>query len=263
MLELLRYIPEAPHKQPLLFIHGAWHGAWCWEDYFLPYFQQHGFAAYAMSLRGHGNSTPQNLRWVSIWDYVADVRQQVEVIEQETQRSPILIGHSMGGYIVQKYLERYDAPGAVLLASIPVVGALPFFIRFALRYPLVFLKASVMMKGYPLVENPRRAHRLFFSPEMPFEQVEAYHARVQDESFRVVFDAAFFNRPKPKRVRTTQVLILAAEDDHVFTVKEQIRTAQAYQTEAVILPNTAHDVMLEPTWEVAAERIRAFVEDEG
>jgi len=55
-LEILSEKPKGTQKQkPILFVHGAWHGAWCWEK-FLPYFAENGYAAYAVSLRGHGNS---------------------------------------------------------------------------------------------------------------------------------------------------------------------------------------------------------------
>jgi len=47
---------ESLHPTPLLFIHGMFHGAWCWDAHFLDYFAGHGFAAYVVSLRGHGNS---------------------------------------------------------------------------------------------------------------------------------------------------------------------------------------------------------------
>jgi len=36
---------------PVLFVHGAWHGAWCWTEYFLPYFAQNGYHSYALSLK--------------------------------------------------------------------------------------------------------------------------------------------------------------------------------------------------------------------
>jgi len=26
---------SASHPVPLLFVHGAWHAAWCWDEYFL------------------------------------------------------------------------------------------------------------------------------------------------------------------------------------------------------------------------------------
>jgi hypothetical protein len=38
-LEIITCHPETdPHPTPVLFVHGAWHGAWCWEKFFLPYF---------------------------------------------------------------------------------------------------------------------------------------------------------------------------------------------------------------------------------
>ena len=36
-LELISHIPAAPaHPTQLLFVHGAFVAAWCWDDYFLP-----------------------------------------------------------------------------------------------------------------------------------------------------------------------------------------------------------------------------------
>jgi pimeloyl-ACP methyl ester carboxylesterase len=69
-LEVVSHLPESPsHQTPLLFLHGEWHGAWCWEDYFLPYFAEKGFSTHAMSLRAHGMSEGRKrVRWVSIED---------------------------------------------------------------------------------------------------------------------------------------------------------------------------------------------------
>src|SRR5689334_18609316 len=88
------------HPAPLLFVHGAWHAAWCWEEYFLNYFADRGYRASAVSLRGHGKSTtPKPLRSCSLADYVDDIESVVESLPVR----PVLIGHSMGGFVVQKY----------------------------------------------------------------------------------------------------------------------------------------------------------------
>lgn len=47
---------QAPQHPPLLFVHGSFHGAWCWEEHFLPHFAAEGYDCYALSLRGHGGS---------------------------------------------------------------------------------------------------------------------------------------------------------------------------------------------------------------
>jgi pimeloyl-ACP methyl ester carboxylesterase len=119
-LEVLSRAPARPRNAPpLLFVHGAWHGAWCWDEHFLGYFSQLGFSAHAVSLRGHGESEgKERLRFARLSDFVEDLEQTVDALPA----TPVLIGHSMGGFVVQKYLERRRAPLAVLLASIPPGG---------------------------------------------------------------------------------------------------------------------------------------------
>jgi pimeloyl-ACP methyl ester carboxylesterase len=74
-LEIIAKHPvKTQHLTPLLFMHGMLHGAWCWDAHFLDYFSQHGFAAHAVNLRGHGNSEGrQKLHWTRIADFVEDV----------------------------------------------------------------------------------------------------------------------------------------------------------------------------------------------
>ncbi len=78
-IELISRIPaEVRHETPILFIHGAWHGAWCWEPNFMPYFADKGYAVYALSLRGHGKSHGRaGLKWYRVKDYVEDLRKIV------------------------------------------------------------------------------------------------------------------------------------------------------------------------------------------
>ncbi|PRC62971.1 alpha/beta hydrolase, partial [Mycobacterium sp. ITM-2017-0098] len=36
MLEVIdKGSASAAHPAPLLFVHGAWHAAWCWDEHFL------------------------------------------------------------------------------------------------------------------------------------------------------------------------------------------------------------------------------------
>jgi pimeloyl-ACP methyl ester carboxylesterase len=99
------------HPVPLLFVHGAWHAAWCWDEHFLDFFAEKGYRALAVSLRGHGNSpTLKPLRSCSIAQYVDDVAS----VAGSLPTRPVVIGHSMGGCVVQKYLESHQAPAGVL-----------------------------------------------------------------------------------------------------------------------------------------------------
>src|SRR3954471_1225490 len=115
------------HPVPLLFIHGAWHAAWCWDENFLSFFADKGYRALAVSLRGHGSSpTTKRLRDCSFADYLEDVTSVADSLPTR----PVVIGHSMGGFIVQKYLESSSAPAAVLMASMPPRGYLASGLRW-------------------------------------------------------------------------------------------------------------------------------------
>ena len=251
--------PQSFHPTPLLFVHGAWHSSWCWNEHFLSYFTQHGYASYTFDLRGHGKSEgQQRLRWTRIADYVADVEQ----ITRQLERPPVLIGHSMGGLVVQKYLETHDAPAGVLLASVPPSGVLRTTLSIARRHPLAFLKTNATLKLYHIVGTPALSREAFFSANMPDEHVQRYFTLIQNESYRAFLDMMVFSLPRPRRVKTP-LLVLGAECDRIFTPKEVRATARAYNTEAAIFPSMAHDMMLGDDWQSVADHVLHWLAERG
>lgn len=257
-LEIISKHPVAsPHPTPLLFIHGMMHGAWCWDVHFLDYFAQHGFAAHAVNLRGHGDSDGRKgLRWVRIADYVEDVARTV----RQLPRPPILIGHSMGGFVIQKYLEERDAPGAVLLSSPPPFGLLGTFLRIARRRPLAFAKVNATLSLQPVIATPELAREAFFSADLPDEEVHAYWKRMQDESYVALLDMVALDRPKPMKVKT-HLLVLGVARDNMLERADIEATARAYRTRCEIIPDVAHNSMLEARWQTVAERILVWLRE--
>jgi pimeloyl-ACP methyl ester carboxylesterase len=257
MLELIDRRPaQASVSPPLLFVHGFWHGAWCWDEHVMPYLAGHGYDCHAVSLRGHGGSPGrERLRRTRIRDFVDDV---VETAGRLT-REPVLVGHSMGGFVVQKYLERHSAAGAVLLASVPPTGALRATLNVARRSPAAFLKVNLTLRLGPLVSTPELARAHFFSASMPREHVEAHQRRLQDDSYLALLDLLVLDLVKTRRVRRVPMLVLGASDDALMSPGQVRRTARAYGTQAEIFPDMAHDMMLEPGWKEVAERIAAWL----
>ena len=258
-LELVAEIPETDARPtPVLFVHGAWHAAWCWER-FLPYFASRGYRSYALSLRGHGRSAGREaIRWNSASrDYVADVAQVARTFETP----PVLVGHSMGGYVVQKYLESHTAAAAVLLASTPVSGIFRPAMRTFRRHPWPGIKSLLRLSTWELVATPALARDALFSSGTPPEEVARHVARLGQESFRALdLEMMVLALPHPDRIRTP-MLVLAAGDDRAYTVGEAQATARAYQTEAEVFPGMAHDMMLDPGWQAVAERIVAWLQE--
>ncbi len=240
------------HPTPLVFVHGAWHGAWCWDEHFLDFFADHGYACVAPSLRGHGASPGiERLRRTRIRDYVDDL---VEVVES-LPVPPILIGHSMGGFVVQKFLERRRCAGAVLLAAIPPTGALGATWRTARHHPVPFLKANVELRLGPMVATPDLARHLFFSQAAPDSDVIRFQRRLQDESYLAYLDMVVLDLVRTKRVASVPTLVLGAEHDAIVSEREIRRTGAVYGTEAEIFAGMGHDMMLEPRWQDVAGRI--------
>jgi len=255
-LEIIAREPaELCHPTPLLFIHGAQHAAWCWEAHFLDYFAQHGFAAYALSLRGHGRSEGRDrLRWARIADYVDDVTS----VTAQLARSPVLIGHSMGGFVIQKYLERHDAPGAVLLSSPPPSGMVRTMLRVARRRPWHVLRMTATHSLKSLIATPELAREAYFSPDVSPYALRTHWTLMQDESFMAFLDMVVLDLPRPVMVKTP-LLVLGAEGDNMISRDEIEATARAYGTTAEIISGVAHDSMLEPRWELVARRILGWL----
>jgi pimeloyl-ACP methyl ester carboxylesterase len=245
---------ERRYATPLLLVHGAWHGAWCWHDAMAD-FAARGFEAHAISWRGHGASDrPRSINLVGIRDYVRDLAQAIEAIGPR----PMVIGHSLGGYLTQLYMTEHDLAGAVLLCSAPPNGVLPYLLRYARRHPLVYLRTVATRNLLHMVGTPDLAREAFFRDDIAPDLLRRYAAQLAPESLRAAIDSSLLVFPKPRRNRDP-VLAIAAERDTIFTLDEQHALARAYDAELLIIPEAAHDLMLDPVWPQAADAIEDFV----
>jgi pimeloyl-ACP methyl ester carboxylesterase len=246
------------HPVPLLFVHGGYHAAWCWDEHFLDFFAGRGFRALALSLRGHGQSTlSQSLSSCSIADYIDDVRSVVGALDAE----PVIIGHSMGGFVVQKYLEAHRVPAAVLVASIPSRGTLGTVMRMLRRHPWSFVRTNAFGGSADFFKTPARAREFFFCASTPESVVVSCAARLSSESTRAGRDQVL-SLPKMHRV-SGPLLVLGASDDLTVSNSEVNATARRYHTTAEFFPRMGHDMMLEPGWSTVAERICSWLGGQG
>ncbi|MBI3089626.1 MAG: alpha/beta hydrolase [Candidatus Tectomicrobia bacterium] len=88
-------------SKPFLFVHGACHGAWCWERV-LDLLRVAGRDAYAIDLPGHGARAAE-AAGARLPDYTRAV---VGFIEELDLRGVVLVGHSMGGIVLQTAAEQ-------------------------------------------------------------------------------------------------------------------------------------------------------------
>lgn len=258
-LEIISRSPPNPSScPPLLFVHGAFCGAWVWDEHFLSYFADHGYEAHALSLRGHGDSEGQDfMHLTSLRDYVADLNAAVHRLGV----TPVLIGHSLGGLVAQKWLKNNDAVGAVLMGSGPPHGMLPSSIRMLLRDPTLVMDITLAQAFGPRAASARATRKALFSNNLPAETVNRHFARASAESLLVGFELAWPNFPGPTWNLDMPLLVLGAENDFFVSPTMVEATAQVYGTRAEIFPDMAHAMMLEPGWEGVAERMLRWLQE--
>ncbi len=244
------------HRRPLLLLHGAWHGAWCWEC-FLDRFSSLGYETHAISLPGHGRSTldRDHIDNYSFDDYSLCLASAIEKMDP----APVVVGHSLGGALLQHYMESHSLPGAVLLASIPVAGFLKGFLRMAWAYPWQAVKSG--KDGYALVEKPDMAARFFLSHNTPTD-VHRFHSQLVRESAPASQRTLKPILLRPEKVRTP-VLVIAGGKDFIISAAEQRRTAEALNADYRIFPEGPHDLMMEPGWQAVADAIDAWLSQKG
>lgn len=251
---------SASHPVPLVFVHGAFQAAWCWDENFLDFFAGHGYRAVAFSLRGHGSSPRSKpVRTCSIADYVEDLRS----ICADLTPKPVLIGHSMGGFVVQKYLETHDAPGAVLMASAPPRGHLKSLTRLFRQRPWNCMKFGLTGDPSDLYGTSDGFRTLYFSERTADAVLADAARRFQLDSLRALnLDMTLGHRVIPERV-STPVLVLGGESDGTYTQTDVLTTAAAYSTIAEFFPETGHQMMLDSTWASVAQRIHMWLTSRG
>ena len=119
-LEFVEAEPDfAPTGAPVLFVHGAFAGAWMWREVFMPFFARRGRACAAVSLRGHGGSEGRaGLRAARLSDYRDDLQRAFAALPEP----PVVVAHSLGGLLAQQLIGREEMRALALLASLPPKG---------------------------------------------------------------------------------------------------------------------------------------------
>ncbi len=238
---------------PLVFVHGAGGGAWYFES-FLEYFSQRGFDCYALSLRGHGKSEGhEHIDIYSLDDYLADVKSVVDTLDQK----PILIGHSMGGAIVQKYISLYqdDLKGAVLLASAEAGG-----IDEDSNLGLFFSDAkSFLRKIRALHPNEHMSlekimNESIFSYRFSDAELKTIRRKLTKESNTVKKDLL---KPfmKGHEVINIPVYVIGSYGDHMVSPDKIKKTAKAFHVEPIFINDLCHFMTIDPEWILAADAI--------
>jgi len=239
-------------RRPILLVHGAWHGPWFW-DRWTDGLHAAGYAPRAVTLPAHAQPGDRHRIWTSLGDYVEKVETELAFLGTDT----VIIGHSMGGLVTQKALEHHDAALGILVASVPPRGVFGATVRTAREIPLQFAAVNGLMSMHPIVSSKRLTRRAFFTDDTSDDVVSWTRERIQNESYLAYLQMLAW-WPRPTKVRTP-IRVLAAGKDRIFSVEEQEQLAAAYGTGAVVLPESGHDIALDPAGEAGLDQVLAWI----
>ena len=114
---------------PIVLVHGAWHGAWCWSA-LQAELNKRGVPSYAVDLPGHGVSDRP------LGDLHRDAAHVADVIDR-LAIDVVLVGHSYGGAVITEaalhtdrvrhlvYLTAFVLDEGESLSSIPMLDSAP------------------------------------------------------------------------------------------------------------------------------------------
>jgi non-heme chloroperoxidase len=252
-------LPRAnSNKPPLLFVHGGYCDAWCWEPFFLPWFAAKGFPSYALSLRGHGASGGQESLFVAgLDDYVADV----EHVTATLPSPPVLIGHSMGAAVVERLLTTRPIRAAALLAPVPPGGLGPVASRLLAWQPEYMINMQRLDAPHLSGDIQAALRPMYFSETIDPKILAEAFAHLSVESPRALLDLTLrLHGGKP--VAAARLFVLGSHDDRISTLADVNATASLYGITPTIVRGLAHMMMLEREWERAARPLLDWLERE-
>jgi len=254
-LNVLECHPEKATREPLLFIHGANMSAWCWMEKFMPFFVALGHPTYAIDLRGHGKSGGQEqLSTHSIADYVHDVKRVIDEIGSK----PILVGHSLGGLIIQKYIEKNTVPACVLMASVPEDGLVPSMMDVVLN-PTFFMQTNLSKLFGTWFTGVDITRKSVFSGHVDDDIVIRYCTEMQPSSPKTLLDTLWLGLPTYKNPFKLPMLSLGADEDTFFRPEHIKKTAAAYNADYKNMKNIGHAMMLDSHWHESADVINDWL----
>jgi Lysophospholipase len=265
-LKMRYYKARTPQKGIIVFVHGVSHGAWCWIN-FVKFFTRCGYACFAINLRGHGDD--KRFGKGTLPQYVNDVERCIIHCKKFCENKkipyskPIVLGHSMGGAIVENYISRHSGhvSSAVLFAPVTADGMGMDAFRTTLSKTGLYTEPTVLeWKPNKFLDKSNffvaKTDNQNFIPRITDKEELAYYDRqLCRESPIAMLGLIRFRLNKPG----IPVFVTGSDKDAYFPTESLIQTANFYNTKPMVLRGLCHDMMLDPQWEQAALSVLEFI----
>jgi pimeloyl-ACP methyl ester carboxylesterase len=250
----------------IVFIHGMYMTALCWEHW-LDYFQAKGYECVAPAWPGRDQSV-EVLRKSHPDAQLGQLklRQVVEHYERIIRgmnEKPILIGHSMGGLVVQILLQREAGSAGVAIDSAPPQGVItPSWAFLKSNWPHI---NPFVSKNQPIQMTLERFQYAFVNGLPLAEQQAAYERYAVPESRQVPAESLTSVAAIDFRKAHAPLLLIAGSNDHLIPAALNRINFEKYKrspsrTDFKEFPGRAHFIIGQEHWQEVAEAVSAWLD---
>ncbi len=223
----------------LVFLHGMWCNGGVWKK-FIEYFEARNYECMAIDIK-----EDFDLRRATFMDYAGKVVSMVG-------REDVLIGHSMGGLIVQKVAEQKRIKGGVAICTAPPKGL--GFGNFSLTlHSIKFLLKVARSK--PFMPD-RKFVRKFIANCVDETKIDAIIEKMEVDSPRVAYEISMGKIGVDEKKVSSPLLFIATKEDRISKPEMVKKVAEKYGAEFVVKEG-CHWIFED--WRGIAEEIAKFV----
>ena len=250
-------------KKTIVFIHGMFQNPRSWEKW-IAYFNEKGYNCIAPAWPLH-EGNPADLREnppAGLGDlHLQTIVDEIEKVVTGLPEKPIVIGHSVGGLIVQLLTQKGLVDRGVPIDSVAPNAMLAFDWGF--------------MKNSALIANPFKGNEPFFTDLETFhsafcntmsldETKEAFEQTATHDSRNVLRDCMGEAGQIDLDLPHAPLLFIGGEEDQIIPYELNKRNAEAYSDEASIadfkaFPNRGHWICGQAGWEEVARYISEWL----
>jgi len=259
-LEFVESVLPRTARTPILFIHGAFGGAWIWTELFMPHAAKRGRPSAALSVRGHGRSEGRDLlRAATLTEYARDVRRALaEFIEP-----PIIVAHSLGALLAQRLLGHVSMRAIIMLAPLPPEGLSMLGPWLFLSRPTIWLDVLNAALGAVPGGQPAGAREGLISQRLSAQDARRYAALMVAEGTRVLADAHLPPPVVSAAFLKIPALVIAAADDPLISRQTSRRTAAYHLADYLLAEDCGHLFPIEPMAESIADQVLDWLDHKG
>jgi alpha-beta hydrolase superfamily lysophospholipase len=244
----------------IILIHGLWVTALSWERWVRRY-QARGYRVLAPDWPGMGDTMTEPRRAPPEFANlgVIEIADHYDRLIHDLGRAPVIIGHCVGGLVVQLLLDRGLGAAGVAIGGAPAKGTMSW------PFPTLRFAFLGLRNRHAISLTPRQFRRAVTSTLSPPEAMavrERYHVPGPGRAIRQVGFANFTPRAATRvdfgRTQRAPLLLIAGGQDRIFPAAVTRSSLERYRQSAAVtdykeFPDRSHYTIGEPGWEKVAD----------